>query len=231
MSIIQKIIAGGEGRKTRLHTERDELISAKELLHLPVVIFDYLYTRLTGHRPIKPWWPMSVIPVIEAVLTKNSDVLEFGSGSSTIWIAKRAASVFAVEDNSSWAEHVTSRLQDEHLHNATVVFASGENYYDIDKIADHPFDLVVVDGSWRWKCIAAALPYVKPGGFLYLDNSDADKDARFYPQCNMRHEAQKIIENYATSNPESKLHYYSSFLSGELHAGEGMLLQVSREQS
>jgi hypothetical protein len=230
LSVIQKIVAGGPGRKTRLHTERNELIKAKELLHLPTVIFEKAYTLLAGQRPIKPWWPMSVIPVIDKVLTKNSEVLEFGSGSSTIWLARRAKSVIAVEDNPSWAKYVSSRLDGEQLDNANVVSASGEDYFDIGSITGHPFDLVIVDGSWRWKCVAAALPYMKPGGFVYLDNSDADKDASFYPVDDMRHEAQKIMENYAASNPSSKLDYYSSFLSGEIHAGEGMLLQVNLEQ-
>jgi len=37
---------------------------------------------------------------------------------------------------------------------------------------DHTFDLVLVDGRVRTECIQYALPKIKPGGYLMLDNSN-----------------------------------------------------------
>ena len=80
-SLTQKIIAGGPSRPTRLHTERGEMIPLGELRHVAGVILQKAATILTGVRPDEPWWPMLVMPIIEAHLTPSSYVIEFGSGS------------------------------------------------------------------------------------------------------------------------------------------------------
>jgi hypothetical protein len=41
----------------------------------------------------------------------------------------------------------------------------------IDDYADEHFDLVVVDGRARTACVLQALPKVRRGGFLLLDDS------------------------------------------------------------
>jgi len=42
----------------------------------------------------------------------------------------------------------------------------------IDVHPDHTFDLVLVDGRVRTECIQHAIPKIKPGGYLMLDNSN-----------------------------------------------------------
>jgi predicted O-methyltransferase YrrM len=44
----------------------------------------------------------------------------------------------------------------------------------IDNYPDNYFDLVVVDGRARPACIKHAVPKIKRGGVLILDNSDRD---------------------------------------------------------
>ena len=40
------------------------------------------------------------------------------------------------------------------------------------------FDLIMVDGSHRSECVSHAAKLLRPGGILYLDNSDKDPTAR-----------------------------------------------------
>lgn len=227
MAFINKIIAGGTGRASRLHTERGEMIDLRELRHLPRVTIDKFSAVISGKRGDVPWWPMSVIPCIDSLINKSSDVIEFGSGSSTVWLAKRARTVIAIEDDAAWKKTVTDRLNAIGLDNAIVRFAPDKEYFNLTDFSTHRFDLAVIDGAYRWECIKSVIPLMRPGGSIYLDNSDADKDKRYYPDTGMKFVAQELLESYAMRDTGSILRRFSSLISGELHAGEGMLLTLS----
>jgi predicted O-methyltransferase YrrM len=119
---------------------------------------------------------------------------------------------------------VIQRLADLELSNANVRLAQDIDYFGITDFQGPSFDLAIIDGSYRWKCVEAVLPRMRPGGLVYLDNSDADKDRRWYPDPSMRHAAQRILQEYCDAHPGTSLMRYSSLLNGELHAGEGMAL-------
>jgi protein-L-isoaspartate O-methyltransferase len=225
MSIAQKLIAGGPGRITRLPCESGGCISLRETMRLPKAIAGYAATKLSGRRRDEPWWPLSVIPLLDRHLHKMSRVLEFGSGSSTVWLAARAGSVLSIEDDPVWHHAVQTRLAALGLRNAIVHYAAGSAYYDLAWADDASFDLVVVDGSYRWKCIEAVLPRVRPGGIIYLDNSDADKDRLLYSDPSMRRQAQRLLQDFARENSGVCLTRHAGLINGELHAGEGMMLK------
>lgn len=195
------------------------------LLDIPGAAFIKARTMITGKRPTLPWWPTRVIPVVDAHLNSESDVVEFGSGSSTIWLARRSRSVYSMEDNPKWAQITTDRLSECGLSNATVTFAEGEAFSSIPEDKG-PFDLAVVDGSYRWKCVETVLPRMKSGGIIYLDNADADKDRQLYPDKSMVREAQALMEAYAKENPKARLVKLRSLAHGELAATEGWLLYM-----
>jgi predicted O-methyltransferase YrrM len=224
MSIFQKLIAGGPGRPTRLHTERGEIIPPTEFRYLVGEAIAKIRTVVSGVRPDEPWWPKSVIPIIDRLISPAADVLEFGCGGSTIWIARRAKSVISMEDNWQWQSKIAERLCALNLTNASIRYAPSDSYFDLTWCKDRSFDLVIVDGSYRWRCIEAVLPLIRKGGAIYLDNSDADKDVKYYPDPNMKFMAQKLLEQYASQHHAAQLYRHSSIVSGELYAGEGMIL-------
>ncbi|WP_376705446.1 class I SAM-dependent methyltransferase [Mesorhizobium sp. ISC25] len=230
MNPITKLIAGGPSRKSRLHSESGNLMPWKELRHLPRVAVEFTQSRLFGVRPAVPWWPVSVIPIIgEFLKAKPRDVIEFGSGSSTIWLAERAKAVNSIEDSKKWAETTNKRLKERSVFNATVRHAENSDYYDLGWISQQSFDLAIIDGSWRWRCVESVLPLMKPGSLIYLDNSDADKDRRHYSSTTMSKEAQKRLVRYSEAHPGSRIEVVHSLISGELHSGEGMLLWLNRD--
>lgn len=227
MNLITKLIAGGSGRKSRLHSESGNLLPWKELRHVPRVALEFTQSRVFGVRPPVPWWPVSVIPIIEEFLkAKPRDVIEFGSGSSTVWLAKRARAVNSVEDSKKWAETTNRRLKESSLDNAAVRYSENSEYYDLNWISSQ-FDLAIIDGSWRWRCVESVLPRMKPNSLIYLDNSDADKDRRYYSSSTMSKEAQKRLVSYSEAHPSSRIQVVHSLISGELHSGEGMLLWLN----
>ncbi len=198
-----------------------------ELLKLPVAGGQFVASRLFGYRPELPWWPLNVIPHIERHLTETSSVIEFGSGLSTIWLARRARAVLAIEDNQAWHAEVTARIAKAALSNVSVRYLSGRDYYTVPGLESGPqFDLAVIDGSYRWKCVEFVLPLMRPGSIVYLDNSDADKDRVYYEDASQRHLAQKLMLDYTARTPGASIQRVRSFIMSELHAGEGMILTL-----
>ena len=127
-------------------------------------------------------------------------MLEFGSGASTVWLARRASSVHSVEHDDFWAGRVRDMLGrtpglrgTPQLHVPAVpgspapVVPSGapsgrgldfEAYVDLPAGLGTTFDLVLVDGRAREESLLRALPLLAPDGLALLDDSQR---ARYQP--------------------------------------------------
>ena len=172
MNPLWKLYAADEGRKSRLHDLQGNLVSLGDMLVLPQRLVEKALTKI-GHYSSQPWWPPEVARRLESILDANSTVVEFGSGMSTAWIARRARSVTAVEHNPQWRMKVVQQLAQAGLSkNAQVLLRTLDNYLDLE-LAEKP-RLVVVDGELREECVNWAMRNVAEGGFIYLDNSDRD---------------------------------------------------------
>jgi len=118
-----------------------------------------------------PWYCMPAIEFMDIMDFTDSDVLEFGSGQSTLWWAARARSVIAVEDSETWFSYVNSGLADSP--NARVQLEA-----NLGQHAEYPlslekqFHMVVIDGGDRAKCARTATSVLAPGGMIVLDNSE-----------------------------------------------------------
>lgn len=227
--MLQKIVAGGPGRKTRFHTEQNALIPLSQFARVPETTIYFLQSRLLGRRPELPWWPFPAIERAERALQQDrSRVIEFGSGSSTLWLARRARSVASVEDNPVWHKKTEERLAQANLENAEVKLRMEEKYYDLSWLGGDSarFDFAVIDGNFRWKTIESVLPRMSDTGVIYLDNSDSDKDKRLYADPAETRVAQAMLRDIADTRPGASLVEVSGMINGELHAGSGMFLYL-----
>ncbi|MFF2451825.1 O-methyltransferase [Isoptericola sp. NPDC058082] len=130
-----------------------------------------------------PWLPFQVIDRLDAVLDRSSRVFEFGGGGSTVWLARRVGEVVTAEHDPEWHALLTERTRQ--FAGVTVLdldMSPGLDDYvaSIDAFPDGFFDLVVVDGRERVRCFHHALPKVRPGGVLILDDSQRDRYARAF---------------------------------------------------
>jgi hypothetical protein len=130
-----------------------------------------------------PWWPYDAITWMAGHLPPGARVFEYGGGGSTLWLEDHGASVTCVEHHDAWFEQLerASPPRTRIMHRATaatgrIVSDVEPGFFDsyVDAIRDEPdasLDLVIVDGRARVECVRRAMPKVKPGGLLLLDDT------------------------------------------------------------
>jgi tRNA A58 N-methylase Trm61 len=132
----------------------------------------------------RPWFVHEAILKLEEMIEPGFTVFEWGSGSSTLWFDDiMAASVISVEHDSEWHARTRQELEryDISCVQLLLIFMQpnpsdiyDDNYYSkyILSCPDEHFDLISVDGRNRAHCLSNAIPKLKPGGILVLDNSE-----------------------------------------------------------
>jgi hypothetical protein len=139
-----------------------------------------------------PWWTYRAVDVVEAWLAahpKPVRVFEYGSGASTLWLAKRADEVHSVEHHREFGEHLRGSLAPlanvdfrivEPVPSSDPVVgshkegAAGLDFADyVASIDDVPgeFSLIVIDGRAREACLERARHRLEPGGVIVFDNT------------------------------------------------------------
>lgn len=129
----------------------------------------------------RPWIRPGAAEYIESLMPEGANVFEWGSGSSTIWLARMGCAVTSVELDHEWVISVKDWLAREGL-TARILDFSPKNPLNLKESADvilkEPdctFDFVLVDGRNRNRCLANARSKVKIGGILCLDNSEREE--------------------------------------------------------
>lgn len=103
---------------------------------------------------------------------------EWGSGRSTVWLARKVGGLTSVEHHPAWGETVRELLRAEHVADKVDYHVVGDTDAEsqqayvstVHRYADHSLDFCLVDGILRDRCALAALPKIKPGGILIIDN-------------------------------------------------------------
>ena len=106
----------------------------------------------------------------------SRQVLEWGSGSSTVWWLHHGTRVYSVEDDVHWARWVASkearRRGTQHNLQISVRPLEYPELYAALPVDLVP-DIVVIDGHWRLQCLRNVLQL--PGPFcLIIDNWQQD---------------------------------------------------------
>lgn len=147
----------------------------------------YLITEEIWHKYGKRWslsdplreGPFLMPPataLLEALLHPRMEVLEYGAGGSTIWLAERVAHVVSVETDKDWYMKVFEELSRRSLASkVTQLFdpglLKGKFAYDF---SDERFDLIYVDGNERGRVefIENTIMLTKVMGWYVIDNAN-----------------------------------------------------------
>lgn len=139
----------------------------------------------------EPWWPFTAIDGVRSALPERPEVFEFGGGGSTLWLTDLGASVTVAEHEPEWVAVLEKALPPSAVVMTAAPTTTGairsvdhdDLFFDeyvalIDPVPEGTLDLVIVDGRARIDCGLRAMPKVKPGGLLLLDDSQRDRYAR-----------------------------------------------------
>ena len=116
-----------------------------------------------------PWYTFPATEYLKQLDFSEKSVFEFGSGNSTLFWATRCKELVSVENNKEWFDKINAKLPE----NVKYHFCEDKRSY-IQSIRKHPgkFDVIIIDGKYRYDCAIEALDKLKDNGFIILDNSD-----------------------------------------------------------
>ena len=148
-----------------------------------------------------PWLTYEALDFLNRRVNKSLRVFEFGCGGSTVYFAKNAGEVVTVEHHAEWFRDMSAAISRKGIHNwqghliqeedggagdiadPDAYVSDDENYKGknfrkyasfIDQFGNESFDIIIVDGRARPSCTKHALPKLKKGGWLIIDNADRD---------------------------------------------------------
>jgi len=141
-----------------------------------------------------PWWTFAASDEVARFLDTRpgARAFEWGSGASTLWLARRSGEVVSVEHDAAWAESLRPILPEnvelrvvvpEEKAGTSGIGSSKAGFTDLDFTAyveaidgvQGDFDLVVIDGRAREACLPRALERLAPGGVIVFDNVDRQR--------------------------------------------------------
>jgi hypothetical protein len=125
----------------------------------------------------RPRWADDAVDWLDTHLDSTCNVLEYGSGDSTLWLTQRARAVTSVEHSPLWLAWGWSRYERMgHPGNLTLCMVpDGENedYIAPQAVTDNgPYNLVAVDGVAAVECARAAIErgtLAKGGALIFND--------------------------------------------------------------
>jgi hypothetical protein len=153
---------------------------------------DYHLENIMGTNE-EPWMTRNSINFIYnhiKLQDKYKTLLEYGCGSSTLWFIKVLnLNVTSIEHDKKWLLEVKNKIPSDFINKWTLYFKpnqiygndeGSENEYDfyddyvncIDVLNN--FDIIVIDGRCRSKCIIKSINKLNPGGLFIVDNAERE---------------------------------------------------------
>jgi precorrin-6B methylase 2 len=222
ISIFRWLIRSRDNRFSRLHSANNVLINARSpLINISKSLITYALNLININFNI-PWISWDACADIKRYIKNKKTevkVLEFGSGRSTIWFLKNGCTVTSIEHSSDWFEIVYSKIKSSKFKKIKYIHAKSDDEYVSPNITGQ-FDIILIDGRCRSKSFINSIKYIKPGGLVYIDNTDADssdgKQGEIKELCN-------YVKKYAIDN-NATIKIYVDFSPSSLFATEGMLI-------
>ena len=148
----------------------------------------YWATHSTGRMTLEyevPWTTPESVFRLNELITKDIDVLEFGSGGSTLFFANRARSVVSFDNQLGWIEKVVEKT--EGMSNVQITHIKDKEQF-METFPRKRFDCVLIDPKRKFlsrdlilnKCI----DILKSPSIIVLDNY---ANISMFPQTHRLH--------------------------------------------
>tara|TARA_B100000963_G_C22617551_1_gene668152 strand:- start:1992 stop:2669 length:678 start_codon:yes stop_codon:yes gene_type:complete len=121
-----------------------------------------------------PWFTYPCIEFLKTLNLTDKKVLEFGSGSSTLFWSKKCLFVYSIEKDKSWFD----KLNKKTIKNVKLfLFEDDENYSCFPLQLREKFDVLVIDGAARKNTLFNSIKLLNDDGIIIFDNIE------WYPNC------------------------------------------------
>jgi hypothetical protein len=133
----------------------------------------------------QPWITADALELLDQLLRPTDRGLEYGSGGTTAWFAKRVAFLDSVEGSSRWYGPLEQDLASRQVTNVALYLVSKDElgldspehrdgYINVNPgLEAESLDFVFVDGEYRDDCALRGVKVLKSGGLMILDNATA----------------------------------------------------------
>ena len=222
MGVVTRILRGSPLHKTRFHDEKGNLVDPGGMVYAPAALATAVLRTAFGCRAAVPTISFRARKVIASLLDEKSRVVEFGSGMSTPWLARRCGFLLSIEDDPRWFGEVQALLAARGLAKVRLEMRDRETYAALTGYPDAHFDFALVDGTDRAGCLRSVLPKLRPGGWIYLDNSD--KDMTLADGDSRRAEALLLEAARRCGGP---VRYFVDFSPTNFFVEQGMLVRIT----
>lgn len=116
-----------------------------------------------------PWYTYPAIDYLKELDLSDKSIFEWGSGSSSLFYARRGKEILSIEHNKKWFNIVNRDKVD----NQKIILLEEKNdYVEAILSQDKKFDIIVIDGKHRYECSRNAVKCLSEVGLVILDNSD-----------------------------------------------------------
>jgi SAM-dependent methyltransferase len=118
-----------------------------------------------------PWFTYPAIEFIKKRIRSEMSVFEYGCGMGTRWWATRVSEIISVEHDRHWFDNMAHDIPNN-VKLCLIEFNDDGAYSNKITEYSNRFDVIVIDGRDRVRCVKNCLKALKPTGVIIFDNSD-----------------------------------------------------------
>lgn len=123
-----------------------------------------------------PWYTYPCIDFLRHRSFEGKRILEFGGGQSTLWWAKRAKNIVTFEGDKNWYDKIKSSMPA----NVDLFLVSmdepnrcvSEVIQILDAANYGKFDIIIIDGLYRFEMIEIARKVMSDSGAIVCDDAE-----------------------------------------------------------
>lgn len=152
-----------------------------------------------------PWYTYPAIEYLKQFDFSTANIFEYGCGNSSLWWSKRAAKVISVESSTEWHEKINQVKND----NMEILLRENrQDYVKAPETIEGKFDIIIVDGQFRYECVESTINKFAGKGMIIVDNSD------WYPEVaeKIREKLDLIQVDFAGFGPVNNYTWVTSVL-------------------
>ena len=131
---------------------------------------------VSRHGEPLPWYTYPTIDFLKHRTYENKMILEFGGGQSTLWWAARAKHVVTMEGDRGWYETIKDTMPANvdlfHIEMDSPAGCVAGVEQALATVPLPKFDVVVIDGLYRYEMIEVACQRLAPEGVIICDNAE-----------------------------------------------------------